>query len=103
MIDDSNAFAITCEEIVDQLLDERAHLHLGARQGLVAAVQALRFQQRDDDLLHLDQLGLDVLLLFVVVEEFDEQAHSRQRRAQFVADTEQQRAFCIEHVLDVCR
>ena len=57
------------EKIVKEFIDQRPDTYIGSVQLGMPAIQPFRLEQRNDDLLHLDDLRLERLgILFVVAE-----------------------------------
>ena len=66
-------------------------------------VHALALQQVGDQPLHLPDVAEQIVLHLAVLEELQGHLGAGERRAQFVADGEQQLLLRLEHVLDVVR
>ena len=98
-----DAPAVGGEVVVDDALDEFPRGNAADRQRHVPSVQPLRLEQRGDDLFHLRDVGAQAAHVRTVVGKLEREPDPRQRRAQLVADAEQQLSFCVEHALHVVR
>ena len=91
--------------VADQRMRQRGQIGRLALKRGVAAGQALAFQQVGDQVAHLRQVaqqrGARGRGVGVLGQQFGVEPSSRQRRAQLVADGQQQVALGVQHLVDV--